>query len=423
VEHSKHPYSCGTSLAIYLAPRRYARCEAQRAAERPGLADMKKIVLLGCGFHGRGIAYHLAQAGGVELRVVDRDERRASAVGHKARVGWGTVDVADRDGLRTAIKGADTVVNAVGPYHRSALDIIDAAIDSGVHYVDMNDDHEVAEAVLLDPSWDERARRADVTVLVDCGVVPGLSGMLVRYGSKLLDQAEEISIRFAWNYNRHYPAAIQHFLRINSGRGPQYLDGRLLRMPPLEGLEDVDFQQPIGRTCVYFTGVPDPVAIARFIPGVRSATAKGAFYQEEANRLLSEMIRWGFTSYEPPTAHSPSPMDYLVTYIGSSPGERYFEIPHRDVPLGVRVRIDGTRSGEPTTLFYEAHDHSRRATTTFTALAALDVARGKLAPGVLTPEAWPHPDRFLSELLRDYHVRILQWSEGEIARPLEIFGE
>ena len=90
---------------------------------------MKKIVLLGCGFHGRGIAYHFAESGGVELCVLDRDERRASAVGHKAGVRWGTVDVADNDGLRTAIKGADAVVNAVGPYHRTALEVIEAAID------------------------------------------------------------------------------------------------------------------------------------------------------------------------------------------------------------------------------------------------------------------------------------------------------
>jgi saccharopine dehydrogenase (NAD+, L-lysine-forming) len=287
----------------------------------------------------------------------------------------------------------------------------------------MNDDHEVAETVLLDPSWDERARRADVTVLVDCGVVPGLSGLLVRYGSNLLDRTEKVAIKFAWNYNRQYPAAIQHFLRINSGRGPQYVDGRLLCMSPLAGREDIDFQEPVGRTSVYFTGVPDPIAISRFIPGIRSATAKGAFYQEEANRLLGEMIRWGFTSYEPPTADSPTPMEYLVTYLGSEAGERYFEIPRRDVPLAVRVAIDGTRSGRPATLYYEAHDYSRRATTTFTALATLDVAGRKLAPGVLTPEAWPHPGSFLRELLKDKHVRILQWSDDEIAHPLEIRAE
>lgn len=389
-----------------------------------------RIVLLGCGFHGRGIAYQLARSGrAVKLGVLDRDRRRASAVGDKAGVPWRTIDVTDRNSLLEVLEGTDVVVNAVGPYHQSALGVIQAAIDVGAHYVDMNDDHEVAEALLLDASWDERARRAGVTVLVDCGVVPGLSGLLVRYASEQLDRTERVAIRFGWNYSREYPAAIQHFLRINSGDGPQFVDGRYVRMPSFEGHEDVNFHEPIGRTCVYFTGVPDPVAIARFIPGVHTATAKGAFYQAEANRLLRDMVRWGFTSYEPPaarepsppvTARMPSPMEYLVTFLGSPQGERYFEIPRHHLPLALRVEVHGSRSGAPTTLHYEAHDHSRRATTTFTALAALAAAKGELAPGVLAPEAWPHPGPFLQELLMDRHIRILHWRDQELARPLEI---
>jgi hypothetical protein len=56
------------------------------------------------------------------------------------------------------------------------------------------------------------------------------------------------------------------------------------------------------------------------------------------------------------------------------------------------------------TLRYEAHDQSRRATTAFTAQAALAVDRGELAPGVLAPEAWPDPDRFLRKLLAEPHI-------------------
>jgi lysine 6-dehydrogenase len=303
------------------------------------------------------------------------------------------------------------VVNAVGPYHRTALGVVAAALDLGIHYVDMNDDHEVAEALLLDPAWDERARRAGVTVLADCGVVPGLSGLLVRHATEQLDQADRVAVRFGWNYNRDYPAAIQHFLRINGGRGMQYLDGRHVRMKPFEGHEDVNFHEPVGRTGVYFTGIPDPLAIARFIPGVEEATAKGAFYQPDANRLVRDMIRWGFTDYEPPTGEKRSPMEYLVAYLESPQGERYFEIPRRDQPLAVRVEIEGERSGRPVTLRYEAHDHSRRATTTFTALAALAVANGELAPGVLTPEAWPRPAKFLGDLLTDPHIRVIEQTD------------
>jgi lysine 6-dehydrogenase len=380
-----------------------------------------RIVVLGCGFHGRGIVYQLARSGpAIDLCVLDRDGERASAVGKKAGVSWRTIDVTDRDSLREVLVGADAVVNAVGPYHQTALGVIEAAIGVGIHYVDMNDDHEVAEALLLDSSWDERARRAGVTVLIDCGVVPGLSGLLVRHASEQLDRTERVAIRFAWNYNREYPAAIQHFLRINSGDGPQYVDGRHVRMRPFEGREDVDFQEPVGSTVVYFTGVPDPGAIARFIPNVQHATAKGAFYQAAANRLVEDMVRWGFTSYEPPTAGQPSPMEYLVTYLGSPQGERYFDLPRHDLPLAVRVEVDGSRSGRPTALRYEVHDHSRRATTTFTALAALAVAQRELAPGVLAPEAWPHAAPFLRELLTDRHIRILQWRDEDLARPLEI---
>ena len=166
--------------------------------------------------------------------------------------------------------------------------MIEAALDAGIHYVDMNDDHEVAEAVLLDPLWAERARSAGVTLLLDCGVVPGLSGMLVRHAADQLGSIDRVAVRFAWNYSHEYPAALHHFFRINSGEGPQLIDGELVRMAPFAGREEVGFGTP-----VYFTGIPDPVAVSHFVPGVREATAKGAFFQEEANRLLEELIRSG----------------------------------------------------------------------------------------------------------------------------------
>ncbi|MDQ4005623.1 MAG: saccharopine dehydrogenase NADP-binding domain-containing protein, partial [Actinomycetota bacterium] len=155
-----------------------------------------KVVMLGCGFHGRGIAYQLARSG-IDLRVLDRDGERAAAVGEKAGVPSGAIDVSHPERLRQALTAADMVVNAVGPYHRTALRVIDAALDAGIPYVDMNDDHEVAEAMLLDDSRNERARRAGVTVLIDCGVVPGLSGLLVRYASEQLDRIQRVEISFA----------------------------------------------------------------------------------------------------------------------------------------------------------------------------------------------------------------------------------
>jgi len=75
---------------------------------------------------------------------------------------------------------------------------------------------------------------------------------------------------------------------------------------------------------------------------------------------MEDMVRWGFASYDAPAARKPSPMEYLLSYLGSPQGGRYFDIPRHDLPLALRVEVDGSRSGSPTTHLYEAHDHSRR---------------------------------------------------------------
>ena len=90
------------------------------------------------------------------------------------------------------------------------------------------------------------------------------------------------------------------------------------------------------------------------------------------------------------------------------------------LPLAVRVDIDGRKDGRPARLRFEAHDHSRRATTTFTALAALAVARGELPHGTLSPEGWPTPVPFLAELLKDRHIDILAWRDGGTPAPLSV---
>ncbi|MCH7997786.1 MAG: saccharopine dehydrogenase NADP-binding domain-containing protein, partial [Chloroflexi bacterium] len=172
------------------------------------------------------MAYQLAGSGQVdELVVVDKDPSRALATASKAGARGVELDIEEGGELRTLLEGATVVFNAVGPYHQHGLKVIDAAIGACVHYVDMNDDHEVTEAIFLDPTWDLRARESGTTILSGCGIMPGLSRILARYGYDKLDRPERVSIWFVWNYSLAYPTAIHHFLRINSGLGPQYIHG------------------------------------------------------------------------------------------------------------------------------------------------------------------------------------------------------
>ena len=72
------------------------------------------------------------------------------------------------------------------------------------------------------------------------------------------------------------------------------------------------------------------------------------------------------------------------------------------MPLVVRVEVEGPAGA----LSFEAYDHSRRASTSFTALAALAVLRGELGAGVWAPEAWPSADSFLRELTADPAIEV-----------------
>ena len=163
-----------------------------------------RILVLGCGFHGRGIAYQIAAEGeDVELVAVDKDGERARRVAERTGGEWMELDVGDLSRLREAFEGVDTVFNATGPYHLLGLKVVDVAIATNTHYVDMADDHEMTEDLFLNPAWDRRAREAGVAVLSGCGIMPGLSGVLARYGYDQMGRApNRVNIWFSWELLR-----------------------------------------------------------------------------------------------------------------------------------------------------------------------------------------------------------------------------
>ena len=379
-----------------------------------------KILVLGCGFHGRGIAYQIAAEGSaVELVAADKDVGRARRVAEKTTGQWLSLDVEDASALRRALGEVDTVFNATGPYHLLGLKVIDAAIATGTHYVDMADDHEVTEELFLNPEWDQRAGTADVAVLSGCGIMPGLSGVLARYGYDSMDEPRKVNIWFSWNYSLNYPSAIHHFLRINSGLAPQFLDGDYVKPGAFACRETIEFLPPVGAKEVYYTGVPDPVSISQSLPGLVEVTASGGLHQPEGNDFMQDMVRWGFTSYDRLPGLEASPMEYLMTFLSSEPGKRYFDMEPLDQPMAVRVRVEGNNGGRPCSRVFEAQDFSRRGTTSVAALTTLMVASRKIGrTGVGSPEGWLDAEPFLKRMSREPGVKLFESREGGEAKPL-----
>lgn len=379
-----------------------------------------KVMVLGCGFHGRGIAYQIAaESKDVELVAADKDGERARRVAERTGGEWMTLDVENGEALRGAFEGVDTVFNATGPYHLLGLQVVDAAIETGTHYVDMADDHEMTEELFFNPDWDRRAREAGVGVLSGCGIMPGLSGVLARYGYDRIDEPQKINIWFSWNYSLNYPSAIHHFLRINSGLAPQFLDGAYVKPGAFANRETIDFLPPVGGKEVYYTGVPDPVSISQSLPGLSEVTASGGLHQPEGDKFMEAMVRWGFTSYGKVSGLEHSPMEYLMAYLKSEEGKRYFDIEPLDQPMAVRVRVEGGHEGKPCSRVFEAQDYSRRGTTSVAALATLMVTSSEIERrGVGSPEGWLDAEPFLRRMAREPGVELFELMESGEANAL-----
>jgi lysine 6-dehydrogenase len=130
-------------------------------------------LVLGAGIVGRAAVWDLVRRGH-HVTVADQDRVATAAAAHFGAEAI-EVDVTDRAAVEEALAGHDVVVSAV-PY-RFGVDLAEAAIATGTHYLDFGGNPTVVKAQL---ALDETARRAGVAVVPDCGLAPGLADALAE---------------------------------------------------------------------------------------------------------------------------------------------------------------------------------------------------------------------------------------------------
>ena len=132
---------------------------------------MKHIVVLGAGMVGSAIAADLCR----EYRVtaVDASRARVEALAAEHPLAGEVVDLSRVEAIQGAIATADLVIGAVPGFMGFAT--LRAVIEAGKNAVDISFFGE-------DPfELDALARACGVTAVVDCGVAPGLSNMVLGY--------------------------------------------------------------------------------------------------------------------------------------------------------------------------------------------------------------------------------------------------
>jgi len=144
------------------------------------------VVVLGAGRVGGAIAADLAKDRSLRVRVIDRDPRSVESARQRHGVAGERIDVAEAGAVARAVADADLVVSAVPGF--LGYRTLRAVIEAGKNVVDIAFFPE-------DPfDLDALAKAHDVTALVDCGVAPGMSNLLVGRESACLQRTTRVRI-------------------------------------------------------------------------------------------------------------------------------------------------------------------------------------------------------------------------------------
>jgi uncharacterized protein YbjT (DUF2867 family) len=150
----------------------------------------RTIVVFGASGHtGRFVVSELRQRGWTPI-LSGRDPAKLEALGalHGLPVRVASID--DPASLDRAMAGAAAVINCAGPFLDTATSVIEAALRSRIHYLDVAAEQAAARAAF--EQFNDAAHAAGVTVVPSMGFYGGLADLLATWAMGEWTEADEI---------------------------------------------------------------------------------------------------------------------------------------------------------------------------------------------------------------------------------------
>ncbi len=135
---------------------------------------MKKIVVLGCGMVGSAISGDLSKE--YSVKIADINENNLQKTSEKYQLETEQIDISDKKQLQNVIKDCDLVICAVPGF--MGFETLKSIIETKKDVVDISFFGENPFEL------DDLAKENNVTAIVDCGVAPGLSNIVLGYHNK-----------------------------------------------------------------------------------------------------------------------------------------------------------------------------------------------------------------------------------------------
>jgi lysine 6-dehydrogenase len=348
----------------------------------------KKIIVLGSGLVGAPMAIDLAHDRQFAVSVADINPEALKKVRGREGIAAFQADLADVSKVKELVSGQDMVINAVPGF--MGFQTLRAVIESGKNVIDIAFFPE--DPFLLD----ELAKKNNVTAIVDCGVAPGMSNILVGHVHQQLEKTQAVLIYVGglpeiriWPYE--YKAVFSPLDVIEEYIRPaRYVEnGKLVVRPALSDSEYLNF--PNVSTLVAFNSDGlRTLARTLDIPNMKEKTLRYPGHIEK----IAVLRETGFFSQEPVEVNGVRirPLDFTARLLFPlwklQPGEN-------DITV-MQVIVEGEQGGEKVRYIYDLFDrfdsasnvHSMARTTGYTATAALRMISNGLfrRQGIIAPE-------------------------------------
>ena len=197
----------------------------------------------------------------------------------------------------------DVVLNLALPYQD--LHIMDACLETGVHYVDTAN-YEPEDTAKFEYKWQwaykERYEKAGITALLGSGFDPGVTSVFSAYALKhYFDEINYIDILDCNAGDHGYPFATNFNPEINirevSAKGSYWENGHWVETEPMEIKRVYDFPE-IGEKDMYLLHHEEIESLALNIPGIKRIRFFMTFGESYLTHLRC-LENVGMTSIEP----------------------------------------------------------------------------------------------------------------------------
>src|SRR2546421_1169538 len=311
---------------------------------------MHIIVLGGAGAMGRIAVRTLTEYADIEqITIADYNEDRAHKVAaslHSSNILIKQIDVNDEERLRTLLRGADVVLNAVEYVFN--LPVLKACIREKVHYADLGGLFHMTRKLM---NMHDEVSAAGITAILGMGGTPGITNLLARAAVDKLDLVESIRVQLGCSDDTPSsaplvaPYSIRTILDEFTKQPQVFQDGVWYPQQPLSGQEEMVFPLPVGRATAIYSLHSEcatfPISFRE--RGIRHVSFKIAFPSDFLTKLKF-LVDIGFGSDEPINVRGVkvSPREVLARLLEMAPVE---DVEPQDCDV-LRIVAVGEASGQ-----------------------------------------------------------------------------